>query len=274
MNGVEIDELVSFINDGDTLGLPTATGDYCATSMVAGRALIRRGVKNLNLVLVPAGNIQTDMLIGAGCVKTIENGTISLSEYGPASRYIEAQREGDIRVKESTCAAIEAGLSAGERGVPFMPVRGVLGSDLVRLRSDEWIVGRNPFPPNDKLLYVPAIRPDVALIHVPLADRHGNVWIGRNGHVRLLTHAAHFTLVTFERWHEGNLFEDSKMSAGILPAQYVRAISHQPRGAWPLAFGDQYPEDKEQMRLYASSAKTRDGFGKYMQEYLRTGKAA
>ena len=261
-----VEELAALVNNGDVLGLPTSTGDYAACSMVATRALIRRGLKDLNLVLVPSSGIQADMLIGAGCVRSIQNGVISLSEYGAAPRYVDAQRRGRILVKESTCPAIEAALTAAERGLPFMPVRGILGSDIVRLRANEWMVIDNPYPPGDPILLVPAIKPDVALIHAPLADRFGNIWIGRNGHARVLSHAAKMTLATFERWYEGNLFDDPVRASGVLPAQYVRAISHQPRGAWPLGFGDEYPEDAEEMRTYAERAKTDEGFASYLRE--------
>ncbi len=79
-------------------------------------ALIRRGIKRLNLVVASGSFIQADMFIGAGSVSTVQAGFISLEEYGHAGRYVEAQREGAILVKESTCPAIEPRLTAAERG--------------------------------------------------------------------------------------------------------------------------------------------------------------
>jgi len=263
-----IEELVTLVGDGALLGLPTGTGDYSAVSMEAARALVRRGVRNLDIVCVPGGGMDVDMLIGAGCVASIQAGVISLGEYGAAPRYVAAQREGRIKVKESTCPAIEAALTAGERGIPFMPVRGIIGSDVVRLRSDEWKVGTNPFEPHDPILFVPAIRPDVALIHAPLADRAGNLWIGRNGHTRVLTHAAAFTIATFENWYDGNLFDDERMRAGVLPAQYVRASVHVPHATWPMRFGEIHAEDSANLRRYAKAAATQEGFDAYLQEFV------
>lgn len=265
---VDIDELVSHVKDGDTLAIPTMLGDFSGVSMVATRAIIRRGVRDLDIVCVPSSSLQADMLIGAGCVRSIQAGGVLLYEYGPAARFAEAQRSGELRVKEATCPAIQAALTAAEKGLPFMPLRGILGSDILRQRADEWRVIDNPFKDNDPIVAVPAIRPDVALMHAPLGDRYGNLWIGRRASFRLMAHAARATLATVEHVYEGNFFDDPEKVPGVIPAAYVTAVSHQPRGAWPLHFGGEYPEDVAHMKLYAAAARTREGFQAYLQEHV------
>src|SRR5579862_9756206 len=186
----DLAELTSHVTDGDVVALPhTLSADFSAASMVATRALIRRGVRNLHLVGVPALSLQADLLIGAGCVAVVQSGSVLLYEYGAANRFVTAQKRGTITVKDSTCPAIHAALIAGEKGLPFMPVRGLIGSDILRHRmhEDGWRVIDNPFADNDPIVLVPAVRPDVALFHVPLADRQGNLWIGRRS--ELLTMA-------------------------------------------------------------------------------------
>jgi glutaconate CoA-transferase subunit A len=265
---VDIRELVGFIKNGDTLAIPTMLGDFSGVSMAATREIIRRGITGLNIVCVPSSSLQADMLIGAGCVASIQAGAVLLYEYGSASRFIEAQKTGRIVIKEATCPAIQAGLTASEKGLPFMPLRGILGSDILAHRSDEWKVIDNPYPPHDPIVIVPALRPDVALIHAPLADRLGNVWVGRRGSLKLMSHAAKKTLVTYERLYDGNLFDDVDKVSGVLSLNYVTAVSHQPRGAWPLHYGTDYPEDVEHMKVYAAAAKTQDGFNRYLDEYV------
>ena len=265
---VGIDELVAPIRDGDTLAIPTMLGDFSGVSMAATRAIIRRGVRDLDIVCVPSSSLQADMLIGAGCVRSIQSGGVLLYEYGPASRFAEAQRTGALKVREATCPAIQAGLTAAEKGLPFMPLRGILGSDILRVRAADWKVIDNPFASNDPIVVVPAIRPDVALLHAPLGDRFGNLWIGRRSSLRLMAHAARSTLATVEAVYEGNLFDDPTMIPGVIPANYVTAVSHQPRGAWPLHFGRAYPEDAQHMALYAAAAKTREGFEAYLQQHV------
>ncbi len=132
----DIDSLASQVHDGDLVALPGAlSGSYSAAAMSTTRALIRRGVKRLHLLGVPALGFQADLLIGAGCVDIVEAGSILLYEYGPANRFVAAQKIGEIEVRDSSCPAILAGLVAGAKGIPFMPIRGIIGSDLLRLHQ-------------------------------------------------------------------------------------------------------------------------------------------
>ena len=80
-------------------------------------------------------------------------------------------------------------LQASEKGVPFMPLRGLIGSDVLKHR-DDWKVIDSPFGDDDPIVLLPAIKPDVALIHAPMADRFGNVWIGRQRELATMAHAA------------------------------------------------------------------------------------
>ena len=175
------------------MAIPTAfSAEYSGVSMAATRAMIRKGVKDLHLVAVPSTSLQADLLIGAGCVASLPTGSILLYEYGRANRFIAAQKAGAITVKDSTCPAIHAGLIAGEKGLPFMPVRGLIGSDILqhRMQSDGWLSIDNPFAEDDPIVLVPPLRPDVTILHVPLADRFGNVWIGRRSEFATMARAS------------------------------------------------------------------------------------
>jgi glutaconate CoA-transferase subunit A len=266
-------DLAARISDGDTVAIPTMLGAYGAVAMTVTRALIRRGAKALNIVCVPSSSIQADMLIGAGCVASIQAGAVLLYEYGPAGRFIEAFTNKTIEVKEATCPAIQAGLTAAQKGLPFMPVRGIIGSDVARHRPD-WKVLQNPYPPHDQILTIPAIRPDVALMHVPLADRAGNLWVGRRGSLKLMAHASKKTIATFEHFYEGDLFDDPDKVPGLISAQAVEALSHQPRGAAPVGFGDDYGEDVEHMKIYAEASQDAGRFRDYLDRYVLSDTAA
>jgi glutaconate CoA-transferase subunit A len=126
----------------------------------------------------------------------------------------------------------------------------------------------NPFPPHDPITVVPALKPAVALFHAPLVDRKGNVWVGRRGSLKLMAHAARHSFVTFERYYDGDLFDDREKIPGTLASTYITAASHQPRGAWPYQFGDEYPEDAAHFRIYAEAAKTQAGFDAYLQRHV------
>jgi len=268
---VDLNALASRIEDGSLVALAgTFSADFSAASMAATRALIRRGVRGLHLLGVPGLSLQADMLIGAGCVSTIQSGSVLLYEYGSANRFVAAQKAGSICVKDSTCPAIHAGLIAGEKGLPFMPVRGLIGSDILRHRSEQdgWRVIDNPYAHDDPIVAVPALRPDVALFHAPLADREGNVWVGRRSELVTMAHAARTVLVTFEAFHDGNLAESDALSPATLRGMFVTALSHQPNGSWPLSGGADRPEDAAHLREYARLSKTDEGFAEYLARYV------
>ena len=267
----DIDGLVAYVEDDDVVALAhTISADFSAAAMVATPALIRRNVARLHLVGVPALSLQADILIGAGCVATVETGSILLYEYGAANRFVAAQRDGTIAVKDSTCPAIHSSLIAGAKGLPFLPVRGLIGSDVLRHRMEEdgWQVIDNPFADDDPIVAVPARRPDVALFHVPLADAWGNVWIGRRDELGTMARSARKVLVTCETISERNLLESETLAPATVSETYVTAVSHQPNGSWPLFGGPGHPEDRAFLQDYARLSKTDEGFREFLETYL------
>jgi len=256
-----VDSALAAVTDGCTLVVPRETA---GVALAATRALIRRGVKNLNVIAVPTSSLQADLLIGAGCVATLEAAGISLGECGPAPRFQAAVLAGEIVLKDTTCPAVYAGLQAAEKGVPFMPLRGLIGSDLIVHRPD-WRVIDNPFANADPIVLLPALRPDVALFHAPLADRFGNVWIGRERDLMTMAHAARASVVTVEALWDGNLLEDElRAPATLAGALYVEAVAVAANGAWPLPLPGRYRADGAAMRDYARLAATPEGFAHYL----------
>src|SRR5499427_617684 len=160
-----IDEAIAPITNGCMLVVPR---EVSGVPMAATRALIRRGVKQLYLLALPTSSLQADLLIGAGCIETLETSAVSLGEFGPAPRFTTAVISGSVKLKDATCPALHAALQASEKGVPFMPLRGLVGSDILKYR-DDWKVITSPFGDNDQIVLLPAIKPDVALIHAPMA---------------------------------------------------------------------------------------------------------
>jgi len=260
----DAEDIAAEIPDGAFLGLPP---DYSMPSMAVVHALIRRKAKNLKLLGVPILGLSADLLIGAGCVAEVESSAVSLGEAGLAPRFTEAAERGEILVRDATCPAIHTGLQATEKGVPFMPLRGVLGSDLVNLRKD-WQVIDNPLKKNDPILIVPALQPDVALFHARWADEAGNVWIGRRKELATIAHAARRCFVTFEERRPGDMLEDELLAAGVLSSVYVSGVARAERGAWPLSVAGLYGIDDAHLGLYAKAAKTKQGFQRYLDEYV------
>ena len=273
MNRLSLDDLVAKVPDGAQLALPP---DYSGCAMAAVRALIRRGVRDLRIVGVPQLGLQADLLIGAGCVASLEAAAVTLDEQGLAPRFTAAVRAGAISIKDSTCPAIHAGLQAAEKGIPFMPLRGILGSDLLKHRND-WRVIDNPFGEGneqDPIVLLPAIRPDVALFHAAKADPQGNVWIGVRRELMLMAHAAKASLVTVEQIIEEDLLRDDETAAGTIPALYIDSVAVAERGAWPLGLRQVYEPDRAHLAHYASEAASEEGFARYLREHVTGQKAA
>ena len=259
-----LDDALSAIADGCLLAVPR---ESTGVGMAATRALIRRGIKRLSLVALPTSSLQADLLIGAGCVETLETSAVSLGEFGLAPRFTAAVMAGTIRMKDATCPALHAAFQASEKGVPFMPLRGLIGSDVLDHRPD-WVVMNNPFGNNDPIVLLPAIKPDVTLFHAPMADRAGNIWIGRQRELVTMAHASAKTVVTVEKIHEGNLLDDPQLAAGTLPGFYVESVAVVERGCWPLPLPEHYPWDGEHLKEYAKLAATEEGFASYLERYV------
>jgi len=265
-----LDDALAPITDGCVLAVPRESS---GVAMAATRALIRRGIKRLTLIALPTSSLQADLMIGAGCVETLETSAVSLGEFGPAPRFTSAILAGTIRMKDATCPALHAAFQAAEKGVPFMPLRGLLGTDVLKHRPD-WTVIDNPFGNDDPIVLLPAIKPDVALFHAPMADREGNIWIGRQRDLVTMAHAAAKTIVTVEKLHDGDLLSDPALAAGTLPGFYVESIAVVERGCWPLPLPEHYAWDAEHLKEYVKLAATEEGFAKYLDQHVHERRAA
>lgn len=252
------DALAALVPDGALVAIPP---DNSLPSVAIAKALIRRGAQGLRLLGVPVSGFATDILVGAGCVAEVETSAVSLGEAGFAPRFSAALKEGRIRIRDATCPAIHTMLQAAEKGVPFMPLRGIIGSDILTNRPD-WLVVPNPFATDseDPIVLLPARQPDFAIFHAAMADSEGNVWLGRRRECATIAHASKAALVTVERVVEGNFLDDERLAPGAINATYVTATAIAARGARPAALLDEYGFDQAYVSDYARAARTEEGF--------------
>ena len=261
---MDVDALAALVPDGAQLAL---VPDNSLSPGAFARALVRRGVRGLRLVGVPVSGYATDLLIGAGCVAEIETSAVTLGEAGMAPRFTAALAAGKLRVTDATCPAMHTRLQAAEKGVPFMPLRGVLGSDLVAHRPD-WKIIDNPYQAGDPILLLPALSPEFAAFHAAMADEDGNVWVGRRRELATLAHASQRSLVTVERTVRGNMLEDERLAPGVIAGIYVSATAVAEHGAWPIGLLDEYGYDAAHVALYAKLARTEEGFAEYCARFV------
>jgi glutaconate CoA-transferase, subunit A len=257
----DLESLAARVPDG---ALVAIAPDYSWVPMALVRALIRRKARDLHLLAVPISGLAADLLIGAGCVGTLEAAAVSLGEAGPAPRFSDAVEKGAIAMRDSTCPAIHTALQAAEKGVPFMPLAGLVGSDLIEHR-DDWKVVEDPLDKGGgPIVLLPAIRPDVAVFHSPRADREGNVWISRRRELMTMAHAAKATLVTVESIEDRDFLADDATAAGTLASLYVTAVAKAKGGARPLGLTGCYGRDLAHIQAYAEEAATAEGFRRYL----------
>ena len=269
---ISLEAMAASVPDGALIALPP---DNSLPSVALAKALVRRGARGLRLLGVPVAGFAADMLIGAGCVAEIETSAVSLGEAGFAPHFSAAVRAGTLVVRDCTCPAVHTMLQAAEKGVPFMPLRGMIGSDILAHRPD-WKVIPNPYAVQgeDPIVLLPAIAPDIAIFHAAMADAEGNVWLGRRRECATIAHASKRALVTVERVVEGNFLEDERLAAGTINATYLTDIAIAERGAHPVALLDEYGFDATYVAEYARMAKTEAGFAAWLEREVFAPRAA
>jgi glutaconate CoA-transferase subunit A len=258
-------EAAKLVKDGDVMTTGGAT--FHRAPMEFLREIIRQGKKNLVLVdREPA--IDFDLLIGAGCVAKVRAGLLAFELLGFAPNFRKKSESGEIITKEGACQPIIAGLRAAAMGIPSLPVKGMLGSDLLDISE---MLGsqrqmEDPFT-GEKLIAVRAIEPDVAEIHAQQADQYGNVRIeGPKYEDVIKAKAAKTVIVTAEEIIANEEFRKNPEATSI-PHFIVDAVVHAPKGAYPCSCFNRYDADYDHIREYIDAAN-QDQFEKYLDKYV------
>lgn len=150
--------------------------------------------------------------------------------------------------------------------VPFVPVRGLLGTDYMRVRPDFKEIA-NPYDPAERIALVPAIAPDVAVFHGWQGDRSGNVVTSAASDARLIAQASRRVIATVEELVDGDLARQPVRGA-LVTGIHVTAVAPAPRGAHPTACHGRYPVDREHLRRYMEAAASDATFKAYLDRYV------
>lgn len=152
-------------------------------------------------------------------------------------------------------------------GVPFLAVRGLLHSDILKHRPD-LLVKENPFNPGEQIVLAQGIRPDVAVFHALKADRWGNAITPGHRDDLMLARAAQRVVVTAEEIVEKELTSRDVGDDTFLPAIDVDVVAPAPLGAHPCGFGALYERDDAHLRQYLEAAKSAETFQAYLERYV------
>ena len=242
-------QLVAHIQSDDCLAI--GGGLSWREPMAALRELIRQNIKGLKLV-GSAHGIDVDLLCGAGSVAASAESYVGFEQdFGMAINYRRACESGAVKVEDNCCYTLVQQLRAAIQGLPFMPIRSVQGTDFLKLHP-EFKTITCPFT-GEQLVLVPALKPDVALIHAHYADEHGNLHIdGPPVADILFAKASKKVIVTVE---EIIPHQELANKGVTIPYFYVTAICEVPYGAHPTSCYPRYAYDREHTAQYYQAAK-------------------
>jgi glutaconate CoA-transferase subunit A len=259
---VSLPELVSRIEDGASIVLGGSS--LSRKPMAAVRELVRQGRRNLHLIC-DIGGPEVDLLVGAGAVQRLTYAFVGFEILGLAPHFRSARQQGTIAFEEWTEYTVMAGLDAAIKRVPFLPTRAGLATDVLAVNpSFRRIV--DPFGSGQELVAVPALQPEVALIHVNYADERGNAVILGDTHIDVLAaKAARTTLVTCERllsWEALRRFGRDVQIAHI----WVDAVAEVPWGAHPTGCAPHYRLDLQALQRYLQAASDPARWAEYLDD--------
>jgi glutaconate CoA-transferase, subunit A len=262
MKLLSLDEAVDrFVPDGASIAMGTAL--EALIPFAAGHELIRQQRRDLELI-GPISDMLFDQLIGAGCVRRITAAWVGNVSAGLGHNYrraVEHAVPGPLEVEEHSNFSVGLGLLASAMGVPYLPTRTLLGSDLA-LRNTR------VHPAEPGLLHVEAIQPDVAILHVQRADveGHAHCW-GNLGVSKEAGLAARRVILVAEEIVEPAVIL-SDPNRILLPPHRVAAVVHATGGAHPSPVQGYYGRDHAAYGEYHQATRERQGFLRWLQEWV------
>lgn len=241
----------------------------------AGHEIIRQ--KKLDLRLIgPISDILFDQLIGAACVKDVVAAWVGNVMMGSAYNFrhaAEVENPGQpgekLRVFDMTNFTLALALQAGAMGVPFLPTRTAMGSDVPKGNHFFYQI-ISPFEPKETLLAVRALAPDVAIVHLQRADHHGNAHCWGNFGVMLEgVRAAKKVIVCAEEIVPEEVIS-SDPNRTVIPGFRVTAVVECPLGAHPSPVQGYYKRDDAFFQQYHAETKTQGDFNAWAQRWVQS----
>jgi acyl CoA:acetate/3-ketoacid CoA transferase alpha subunit len=231
--------------------------------------IIRQGKKELNVYQTVAG-MDTDLLVGAGAVKKLAYSGGSLDRFGRLERINEAIDQGRLDIREYSGLSISLRFLAGSMGIPFIPTKSLLGTDmlrdLIRKNDDSIKIETSPFD-GEKYVYLKSLQPDFAVIHAQYADEKGNVIIEGPLWDVEMAKSAKKLYVTVEKIVSTEFVKRNPEKVAI-PSMYTHAVIEVPYGAFPTAVYKAYDYDKDFLANYAKTNKNAGEYKKFLEEYV------
>ncbi len=257
------DAVAEFVADGSSVALGLQLEQMIP--FAAGHEIIRQRKRNLTLI-GPISDILFDQLIAGGCVRRVIAAWVGNVMMGLAYNFRREVEEGRVEVANMTNFTIALALQAAAQGVPFMPTRSALGSDIPR-DNELFTAMACPFT-GDRLHAVRALAPDVTMVHVQRADAEGNAhcW-GNLGVMIEAARAARHVIVVAEEVVPSEIIT-SDPNRTVIPGFLVSAVVECPFGAHPSPVQGCYSRDDEFFRAYHMETKSRSDSDRWLANWV------
>jgi glutaconate CoA-transferase subunit A len=279
-----IPEVVSLIKDGDSVTFSGFT--IWRRPMAVVYEIVRQRKKDLHLIEVNSGT-HGDILVGAGCVKVWESCWIGHELYGKLGANLARKaKSGEVIIEDYSHVHMLMRLMAGAMGVPYLPTRASLGTDILNPEYDvlgkkgmrggngtgiplkKFDIASDPFYNEGTVIHVPAARPDVCIAHVQQVGEEGTVRVygQRYSDAEAMKAADKLIVVAEEIVPEEMLRREP--TANLIPHYLVDAVVEAPWGAHPTGCFGYYEVDGKFIRDYYSRTKTQEGFDQWADEWI------
>lgn len=264
---ITLKEAVSLVSDGSHIFW--GGFGFQRPPMAFAHELVRQ--KKRNLTIYTCGSeMDIDILSGACVVSRFELAFFAIEGIGLVPNIQRRIREGAIQIEDYSNLAMALRFLGGALGVPFMPLKSMLGTDLLsktRFRPKKAEVMTCPFS-GEKIVLVPSVRPDFSIVHVSRVDKEGNAQIdGIRGEDIEGARAGKKLIVMAEEVVDTE-FIRAQPDQTVIPNIYVSHVVECPWGSYPMMVYNYYDYDMKHVRMYYDQCKTEEGWQKYCEEYI------
>ena len=263
------DDVVAELRDGMTIGIGGWGSRRKPMSLV--RAILRSSLKDLTVV--SWGGPDVGLLCGAGKVRRVVFGFVSLDSIPLEPHFRLARQNGSIEATELDEGMFQWGLYAAALRLPFLPTRAGLGSDVMRVNPELRTV-RSPYDDGEELVAVPALHLDVALIHMNRADAGGNgQYLGPDPYFDdLFCMAAARRFMSCERVvPTESLLDEGPVQTLRINRMMVDGVVEAPGGARFTSCVPDYDRDEALQREYAATAGDPEKWDAFWKTYVEDG---
>lgn len=258
-----LESMIAQIHDGDTVAIGGSSLSRKPMALI--RALGRSNLKDLRLI-VDVGGPDVDLLIGTGSVAEVIYAFVGFEILGLAPHYRRARQKQTLTFQEWTEYTVMAGLDATVKNVPFLPTRTGLATDVLEV-NPAFKTFQDPIQ-GETLVAIPALKPDVALIHVNYADKQGNGIILGDGHVDArCAKAATKTFMSCEQVISSNELQRYGRDVSILRV-HTDNVAELPWGAHPTGCAPDYRADLRHLQDYLKACNKEEDWRSYQDTYI------